>query len=245
MENLKDTTFLIPVRIDSIMRLENLLTVSNFLVENFETTVKVLECAPYCNGLLRRLLDQKIYCYFQEDNDPVLFRTRCINEMALLANTSYVAVWDADVIVPVKQILSAVDLLRNKQADFTYPYKEQFLDTTAIIRKMFLKKGGIEILEKNMSKMNSWYMPNPVGGAFIAEMKSYKEAGLENENFYGWGPEDIERFNRWQKLGYKIERISGPLFHLSHDRGVNSTYQNNDQYNLKNREIAKVRRNNN
>ncbi len=30
------------------------------------------------------------------------------------------------------------------------------------------------------------------------------EAGMENEHFYGWGPEDMERAMRWNTLGYRI-----------------------------------------
>ena len=50
---------------------------------------------------------------------------------------------------------------------------------------------------------------------------------MENENFYGWGPEDIERVKRWEILGYRIKRIEGSLFHLHHPRLKNSWYASN------------------
>ena len=77
----------------------------------------------------------------------------------------------------------------------------------------------------------------------MANRQTYVDAGLENENFYGWGLEDGERYYRWLNLGYKVKRIPGPLFHLSHGRGINSTFHNPDQPMAKRKEIIKVRRN--
>ena len=111
-----------------------------------------------------------------------------------------------------------------------------------ILRKLFIQDEEIEVLEKNASKMAEKYLPVPVGGAFLANLKSYIDAGLENESFYGWGLEDGERYYRWENLGYKIKRVSGPLFHLSHSRGMNSAFHNADQYLLKRKEIIGVKR---
>jgi hypothetical protein len=38
----------------------------------------------------------------------------------------------------------------------------------------------------------------------------------ENEFFVGWGPEDKERYFRFNILGYKIYRVNGDIFHLKH-----------------------------
>jgi hypothetical protein len=116
------------------------------------------------------------------------------------------------------------------------------LDTSAILRRIYLKECKIELLEQNVKKMKEMYPPNPLGGAFLANLDSYKGSGLENENFYGWGLEDGERYYRWENLGYKIQRIPGPLFHLSHGRGINSTFHNADQQLFKRKEIMSVRR---
>lgn len=45
---------------------------------------------------------------------------------------------------------------------------------------------------------------------------------MEREQFYGWGMEDGERLARWTIQQQKMDRVDGPLFHLSHARGVNS-----------------------
>jgi hypothetical protein len=53
---------------------------------------------------------------------------------------------------------------------------------------------------------------------------AFWEAGGENENFVAYNPEDQERVYRWKTLGYQVARVSGPLFHLDHYRGDNSSY---------------------
>jgi hypothetical protein len=244
-QSLLDVTFLFPVRLDTIERLENILASTNFLLSNFETNIRVSEYSSYNNGLLGKLLDNRVGYTFQEDNDPILFRTKFINQMTLSVETPFVAVWDTDVITPADQIIMALNLLRNREADFVYPYEKYALDTSHILRKMFLIESKIELLEQNMKKMKEMYPPNPLGGAFLVNLDAYKEAGLENEDFYGWGLEDGERFYRWEALGYKIKRVPGPLFHLSHGRGLNSSFHDADQHFLKRKEVLCVMRNRN
>lgn len=242
MIDLPDITFLIIVRSDSIERLENILLVRDYITSSFKTSTIVMECAAYYNGLLAKLLENTVSYTFQEDCDPVLFRTRYLNKMIKAANTPFVAVWDADVIAPVSQVSDAISLLRNNHADFVYPY-ERFIDTTPILRKLFIQAKGIEILERNVDKMKDMYSPNPVGGAFLANTKSYIDSGCENENFYGWGMEDGERLYRWESMGYKIKRVPGPLFHLSHPRGQNSAFHDADQQIIKRKEVMRAKRN--
>lgn len=190
-----------------------------------------------------KLLNKKVLHIFHEDHDPILFRTKFLNQMTLNVETPFVSIWDTDVIVPPNQIVKAGELLRKGEADFVYPYKEHFLDVSAILRKMYLLEGKIEVLEQNTKKMKDLYTPIPLGGAFLANIQAYRDSGLENENFYGWGLEDGERFYRWENLGYRIQRIPGPMFHLSHGRGMNSTFHNNDQQIIKRRELFKTVRN--
>ena len=43
----------------------------------------------------------------------------------------------------------------------------------------------MDILLKNMKKMKEMYPPNPLGGAFLANMKAYRESGLKTRIFMG------------------------------------------------------------
>ena len=57
-----------------------------------------------------------------------------------------------------------------------------------------------------------------MGWLLLYTENDYVAAGMDNEVFRSWGPEDIERVKRFEILGYKIRRIPGPLFHLDHER---------------------------
>ncbi|MCL4481037.1 MAG: galactosyltransferase-related protein [Bacteroidetes bacterium] len=238
-----DLTILLIVRLDTIDRLENILAVTAFINSNFLAKISVLECAPFNNGILKRLLDEKIRYAFQEDHDPILYRTKFLNQMIQSADTPFVAVWDIDIIFQVNQLIEAMKLLRKGEADFVIPYEKYMLDTSPILRKIYLEEGKIEVLEQNVKKLKEMYVPDPVGGVFLANLQAYVDSGLENENFYGWGLEDVERYNRWMNLGYRVKRVPGTIFHLNHGRGINSIYHNADQQIMKHKEIISVRRN--
>ena len=227
--DLNDVTFLLLVRLDSIERLENILAATQFLTKNFKTNIQVLECTYRDNGILKKLINRSVNYSFFEDHDPILFRTHYLNQMIRRVTTHFVSIWDADVISTKQQVIQAVEYLRNDEADFVYPYVDKLLDISEVIKNKYLKKRNLNILLKNEKWMREMYPPHPVGGAFFCNLKSYMDSGLENETFYGWGLEDAERHNRWHKLGYRIKRIEGSLYHLSHPRGINSYVHSHDQ----------------
>lgn len=236
--DLCDVTFNIILRMDTIERLENVIATIKYLDCHFRTNIVVWECSYRNNGFLKSLInDARINYKFVQDDDPILFRTHYLNLMIKETTTPIVSIWDTDVIAPVKQIISAVKLIRNLEADFVYPYDKQLLDTSSILRNLYLVSEDISLLMDNTKKMKQMYPPKPVGGAFFCNLESYKDSGLENEKFYGWGMEDGERFCRWEKMGYRIKRIDGPLFHLTHPRGINSDMHHPDQQVIKMREL--------
>ena len=67
-----------------------------------------------------------------------------------------------------------------------------------------------------------------VGGAFLVNKEFYLYAGGENENFYGWGPEDAERVKRLEIFNMSIYFTPGELFHLWHPVGKNSCFANHE-----------------
>lgn len=222
--DLTDLTFLIPIKLDSIIRIENLLASIQSINKYFDTNIFVLESNAYKHDILKKLLPRKTTFFFVKDRDPIFYRTHFLNFLALKAKTKFIAIWDADVIIPPHQIIESIENLRNENCDVSFPYDGDFYDTTRIIRELYLSTRKINVLTENLSKMLLPYGRNMGGGAIIIKKQSFINAGMENENFYGWGPEDWERFERWQNLNYKIVRTKGPLFHLTHPRDINGTH---------------------
>lgn len=228
--DLNDLTFLIPIRIDSMIRLENALAVITYLRRRFNTRIMVLEANRYNSKILQKLLPKDVEYYFIEDKDPVFYRTYYLNWMTSKVQTDYLAIWDADIIIPPNQILDAITQLRIRQADIAFPYSGIFLDASEIIRMLFITTQRLSVLTRNKDKMKPLYSsPNMKGGAILVNVEKYKKAGMENERFYGWGPEDFERYERWFTLGYKIYRTEGCLYHLSHPRDMNGKYNSRQQ----------------
>lgn len=139
--NLKDIAFLIITKFDSIARLENALAVTQFLTKNFETNVYLWEFASHYNGFVETLMPSEVNYKFYQDFDPILHRTRFLNEMVLSISEKFVSIWDADVIVPVNQIVTAVKKLRDG-ADVVYPYNKFFCDTKILMRDGCLVASG-------------------------------------------------------------------------------------------------------
>ncbi|WP_035141048.1 galactosyltransferase-related protein [Flavobacterium daejeonense] len=240
--NLKDVTFLIPVKVDSVIRIENLLATVNYIIKNFNTNIIVTEIAKYNNHILGKVLNRNINYIFVEDKDPIFHRTKYLNRFANEVETPFIAIWDADVIIDKRQIMDAVFKLRKDEADIAYPYDGRFYDTSPIIRDLFLIKQRISILHKYANRMFLPYGSNHKGGAFIANTKKYRIAGMENENFYGWGPEDFERYERWYNMGFMISFITGGLYHLTHPRDINGKFNSKRQMQITTAELEKTRK---
>ena len=221
---LSDVTFLILVRLDSIQRLENIITVAEQLTHHFDTNITILEVDTHPNNILQKHLKRGIQYSFCKDKDPVLYKTKYFNQMTSETTTKYLALWDADVVVDKKAIINAIDNLRNS-FDIVYPYNGICYDVPTIIRERFMSKKDIRLLYRHMNKMEYLYDHNLVGGAVFVDKEKYIYCGCENEKHYGWGNDDFDRYYRFVNLGMKIYRTNNPLFHLSHPRINNSSYR--------------------
>jgi len=223
--DLTDTTFIIPIRTDTVVRLENLLLCVEHLQEKFDTHIAVLEAAPYNNGFIQNLLKGRITYRFVEDKDPVYHKTKYVNLMAKDVKTDFIGIWDVDVIVPHEQILDAMQHLRENRCDVAYPFDGDCYDTSDLLRNHYLVNRDLEFLKANRGKMQLMYnvegVIGAVGGAILVKTDKFRRSGMDNEAFYGWGLEDGERHYRWLSFDYKIYRSKGYIFHLTHSRDAN------------------------
>lgn len=168
----------------------------------------------------------------EEEKDIVFHRTRLINLALGKVDTPFVSVWDTDVVVKKEQIMMSIVTLRNGEFDVSFPYDGTFLNTDYVFRNQYIIHHDINKLLRFKNYMNILYGRNFVGGAFIINKEKYILSGGENENFYGWGPEDLDRVQRWEAMGYKIHRSKGPMFHLCHPRDMNGGMRSEVHNNL-------------
>lgn len=222
-ENAAYVSIVIPLRVDSLEREENLNFVLSLLLQNEFIFVDILEAdrEPHF-----RLFEKtnRIRYRFVKDNDPIFHRTRYLNELILAAKHPIVGVWDTDVIISSTQIRRAVESVK-LGAVMCFPYDGRFVFLDKEVSYSVRNKPTI--LDE-LAVFPSFGRPL-VGGAFFVNRAEYLKAGGENERFYGWGAEDAERVKRMEILELPVTRIDGSLFHLFHPRGINSYFDNGNR----------------
>lgn len=209
--DLSDVTFCIPVRLDSYERSENLRISREYLLDNFNTTVIVGEQAP-------RQID---YSILFELPEGFFYKTKLLNELYKMATTPIVVSYDCDVIIPVEQLVTAANQIKNGY-DFVYPFDSHFYDVDRSCLSYLSKQQFNEIPQDKMQSLSVV----SYGGCCFFNKQRYKEAGYTNQNFKSWGLEDTEIWYRLTKLKYKLDRVPGVLYHMSHPRGIDSSQSN-------------------
>ena len=231
-------SFVIPVRIDSQERLRNLTAVVSWL-ERTHCAIYILE-ADIKQHIPQELYKSNSVCYtFIKDENPCYHRTKYINSLLSMISTELVAVWDADIITPLENIVSAVNQNRQYGETITYPYAGKCIWLSAKESEEFCKSGDITTIENTQS---SPIIGRPFcGGAFIVNAERYLSICGENQKFTGWGPEDAERLRRCRILGHKANWIcTGMAYHLAHPINTNSRYFNQEMADNMRREFVSV-----
>lgn len=232
-----NVTFVIPVRIDSNERFTNLMVVIDHLqlVENSEIILLEADLYP---KISKDQLPEKVKHNFFEDNDPIFYRTKYINKLLDFSNNKIVGIWDTDVIVPLDQIKESIRQLSETETIFSLPYDGRFYNLSIDDSESFREKRDFGFIG-NPDSLQLSFGCYSFGGAFFVNKEVYKKIGGENENFYGWGPEDLERVMRVRNFGYTICRTEGPLYHLYHPRN-NSNYPTSDFKNKSLQELITI-----
>lgn len=230
MIDLKNCTFIIPIRIESEDRMRNVVTVLAYLLKNFDTKVILKEVdveSVFVDQVLPQIEDflgdsiNNLTHVFEKSDDPVFYRMKILNEMIDMADTSIIANYDCDVLFKKETYVESVKMIMDG-FDLVYPYgfgnyqKQVFIDDDGV-SEFINEDFDFKVLDEKSRMYDAQY-----GHVQFVNRKSYILAGMENENFRGSSPEDKERFYRFDKMGYSVGRIDDIVYHLEHSRGVNS-----------------------
>lgn len=219
--DLRQVTFLIPVRIEHPDRERNLNLTIDYLNARFQTNIIVGEDSSYPQ--LQYLADRCKY-YHYPSNDPYTYKTKTLNQLAKVASTPIVAIWDTDALVATQQIVAASQAIERDSFDLVYPYSGVFLDLPQSNHQEVIDRHyRLDLLSPSLFQPNQG---NSIGGAIFFNRDVFMRDGMMNENFKSYGWEDDELIERFFKLGAKIARIRGELIHLQHYRGQNSSVKN-------------------
>ncbi len=231
--DLKEATFIIPIRIESSDRLRNVITTTAFLLENFETNIMIKEvdsesvfkrdALPVLNDILD--VELNVNHIFEKSDDPLFHRQRVLNEMIAESKTEIVINYDCDVLLPLNSYHEAYQSILHHTHDVVYPYGQGMyqrqVSATDEVVSQFLETGNFEILDNHSTEHTSDF-----GWVQFFNRQVYVDGGMENENFKAYAPEDKERFYRFNILDYNVGRINDYVYHLEHSRGQNSWFSN-------------------
>ncbi|WP_160713427.1 hypothetical protein [Chitinophaga solisilvae] len=229
---LRDTTILIPVRIDSADKLANLYTILQFIDKYFETTVIVSEMDREQIIDPVSLPGNVQYHYLHSDTDPY-YRTYHHNTLLQLCETPYGALYDADVILAPNQLAWAAEHLR-AGATLVYPYDGTEHYVNRNFSNIFRRQPDFGMLHHYQQCFDT-VSSESFGGVCLINMSAFRKLGLENINLVGPGHEHKERYKRFRIAGEKIKRTEGVLFHLYHP-GRNKPCFHNEKLMLHNRQ---------
>lgn len=220
-KNIKDCTFIIPIKIDSFDRKRNCKIVLNYLLDNFDCNISVIEVG---SNEVHECIDihRITYRKMQLSQSEPFHKTKYLNSLAKNITTEVVCCYDIDVLLPEDTYIKSVDYILNKQFDVIYPYSVGYFQ-----KKVFLPADVYRI--SCTDQLNDFNIENALsiyGHCNFASTEIYKNAGYENENFISYGPEDQEKLYRFTRLGYNVGRIDDVVYHLEHERGNDSTEYN-------------------
>ena len=238
--NLTDTTFIIPVKIESDDRLRNAITVCCFLLSKFDTNILIKEVNSepvFENEALPQIKEfigdiSNISYYFEKESDNTFFhKTRYFNELLSKCDTDVVSAYDIDVLLPVSSYLESEKMCKGEY-DLVYPFgfgtqenqvkwQKKVFASDELVSHFLNENFDFSIFESSCQKDRAQW-----GHAQFFKRESYIKGGMENENFKAWGPEDEEKHYRFPKLGYNIGRIFDWVYHLEHSRGDDSERTN-------------------
>jgi predicted glycosyltransferase involved in capsule biosynthesis len=219
LKDLRKTTFIIPICIESDDRYNNAKSVLGFLNKHFKTNVIIHELTKDDSKLnfLKSLSNLNINHIVEKNSLDYYHRTKQLNTMLNIVKTPVVVNYDIDVMLPIDSYVESQRLILNGIADFVYPYGDGEYQRDISLtynRENFDVNFDIsDIGDEFLKKITSKY-----GHCIFANTKKYMECGGENENFVGYGPEDVEREFRIITLKYIISRIDNLVYHFEHSR---------------------------
>lgn len=246
--DLKDATFIIPIRIETDDRLRNIITSLCYILSNFDTNIIVKEVDNQSIFSEQALPQIKEFCgdiscinhIFEKSDSLEFHRQKILNDMIMLAKTKIIVNYDCDILLPLTSYVFAYNSILKGSSDVMYPYgdgiyqKQIFADDN-LVSEFLNNDFDFSILEKKSKDYDAKY-----GFCQFFNRDVYIEGGMENENFIAYAPEDVERFHRFVNLGYAVHRIGEKVYHLEHKRTPNSWF-NNPHMQKNNEEWEKVK----
>jgi hypothetical protein len=237
MIDLKDTTFIITLNLESVDRIRNAYVVLNYMISNFNTNIIVKEVdthSKFESEILSRLkinndsnLIKNIKHVFDEIPDNGIFhKSKYVNDMADMVTTEVVCTYDIDVILPEDSYIKGQEMCKGDY-DMVFPFEigdNQIMIYLDSVDNLINQQNSI-VKFKNLLDISFYnrIWKSTYGHVQFYKNESFRKGFMMNENFSSYSPEDIEIGTRFDVLGYRVGRIDNKIIHIEHSRGINSS----------------------
>ena len=216
--DMTDVTFLIPVSVDSTDRAENAHIISDNIERYISTNI------TYGDPMM----------------DGKFHRTKWLNDKTKATKTGIVVNYDCDILVPPLQLWIAAEMIRSGEAEMVYPYDGRFARVPRTWIPTVKKYNDVGMFKDTEFVGCRKGDSLSVGGVVMYDKNKFFESGGENEKMVSYAPEDVERYYRWNKLGYLVGRVNGCCYHLDHVITTNSSTTHPD-YKANEAELAHIK----
>ena len=143
-------------------------------------------------------------------------RAPAFNEAAKKSSSEFIALTDIDAMVPYEQMQTL--------GDVTYPYSQ------------------IYNIDEDNGIGKSWGRYWRYGLMIIFNREKFLEFGGENEEFRGYGWDDLERYFRALNYGLSVRQVEGPAYHMEHDELNHKRHQSLNPHYMKNWQLMQRER---
>lgn len=226
-------SIIVALRVDHADRLINAEIVLNYLIQNIKDKEIILVENSFESYYERmNLTDRKdIIHIYQQNNDELFHRMKCINDGLTVAKFPISLIYDIDVLLPIKVFEELKTMILTQKYDIVKPFNNP-------PGCVYIHQSNKQDLLEKSTKGHSFDIGNYqmkthdkvgfAGNGFVVcvNTETYKSLGGENEGFLAYGPEDNERYYRFQTLDKKVGFLDNPVYHLEHFRTNNSSRSN-------------------
>lgn len=245
--DLTQTTFIIPLRIESVDRMRNITTTLIYLLRNFDTQIIIKEqdvesiflksVVPMLDQALSPEKMSKIHHIFEESEEEVFHRTRLLNDMLMLVETPVVCNYDCDVLLPMNNYILAQNAILYgwippNEPDATpepvkcvYPYGYGDYQYQLRVNDEDCTRFINSNFNFNAFQQHATLYDAKFGFVQFFDTKEYLRLGGENEGFIAYGYEDDERYIRFNTCS-QVLRLNDLVYHMEHRRTPNSWFNN-------------------
>jgi hypothetical protein len=225
---MNNATIIIPFFQDSSSRVVNLIRTLCYLNKNLSYKILIInqnlnDSETYLRNLLKTYSLNNTNLINLNIEAPC-YKTKLINEGLDISDTEINIIYDCDVLIPKDQIILGVDLIEKYNFGLVYPYSNPQYNlpiTTEIQEDWDFEQLQYSTPLYQIPHLHQSHGYPVIGyspGFCVIVNKKLGKIIYYNEDFRSPQFEDTEYLYKMDKLGVKMTRVYGPIFHVDHER---------------------------